>query len=107
MKIKYVFVRCVFLLFQLHLENIKSQNIELEKNAYKISNGTISNDILEIKWPLGVPESASPETRHDILPWIYLNLTHQFVPDHEHNTKSLSVNDADDLKVSQFYATIF
>lgn len=88
---------------QLHLENIKSQSIELEKNVYKIANGTISNDILEIKWPLGVPESASPETRHDILPWIFLNLTHQFMPDHEHNTKMLSANDADDLKVSTIF----
>lgn len=81
------------------MEEIKSRSIRLERNAYNISNGTISNDILEIKWPLGVPNSRTPETRHDILPWTMFNLTHQFMPDHELNSIALSKNDAEDLRV--------
>lgn len=64
---------------------------------HSISNGSISNDILEIKWPEGVPESDNPETRHDIVAWQLLNLTHQFMPDHEQNTKPLSAVEAKDL----------
>lgn len=78
---------------------LKSQQIELENNAKTISNGTISNNILEIRWPLGVPESKRPEIRHDIIPWTFLNETHQFMPDYELNTKLLSRIDAEDMSV--------
>lgn len=84
-------------LFQLNLEAIKSASIKLQQQLYNTSNGSMSNDVLEIKWPVGVPESENPETRHDIVPWQLLNLTHQFMPDHEQNTKLLSPLEAKDL----------
>lgn len=89
----------VFSFSQLHLEAIKSQQFELEENAKSISNGTISNDILEMRWPLGVPESRRPEIRHDIITWTFLNETHQLMPDHEQNSKPLSKVDAEDFAV--------
>lgn len=76
---------------------IKSSSIKLQQQLHNISNGFISNDILEVKWPEGVPESDNPETRHDIVAWQLLNLTHQFMPDHEQNTKPLSPLEAKDL----------
>lgn len=82
---------------QLNLETIKSSSVKLQQQMHRISNGSISNDILEIKWPEGVPESDNPETRHDIVAWQLLNLTHQFMPDHEQNTKPLSTLEAKDL----------
>lgn len=84
-------------LFQLNLETIKSASIKLQQQLLNTSNGSMSNDVLEIKWPVGVPESDNPETRHDIVPWHLLNLTHQFMPDHEQNTKLLSPLEAKDL----------
>ncbi len=85
------------MLLQLNLETLKASSIKLQQQIHNISNGTISNDILEVKWPVGVPDSNNPETRHDIVPWQLLNLTHQFMPDHEQNTKRLSPLEAKDL----------
>lgn len=85
------------ILFQLNLETIKTASMKLQHQLHNISNGSISNDILEIKWPVGVPESDNPETRHDIVAWQLLNLTHQFMPDHEQNTKLLTPLEATDL----------
>lgn len=85
------------ILLQLNLERIKSASITLQQQLHNISNGSISNDILEVKWPEGVPESDSPETRHDIVAWQLLNLTHQFMPDHEQNTRPLSPLEAKDI----------
>lgn len=143
---------------------IKSSSAKLRQQLHSISNGSISNDILEVKWPEGVPESVwffgaqfffsriffiqflvitswwlinnrqlrnskttllcnkraatysineritchhltfnkflhqnKPETRHDIVIWQLMNLTHQFMPDHEHNTKPLSELEIKDL----------
>lgn len=66
--------------------------------AGHISNGTISNDILEVRWPLGVPPSSVPETRHDILVWSHVNETHQFMPDTEQNVAPLSNVDREDIR---------
>lgn len=74
------------------------QNKLLDENARHISNGTISNDILEIRWPLGVPPASVPETRHDIILWTNLNETHQFMPDSEYNVKLLSDVDREDFR---------
>lgn len=74
------------------------QNKLLDENARRISNGTITNDILEIRWPLGVPPPSIPETRHDIIVWINLNETHQFMPDSEYNVKPLSDVDREDFR---------
>lgn len=70
----------------------------LNENARRISNGTISNDILQIRWPLGVPPSSVPETRHDILVWTHLNETHLFMPDAEQNIRELSNVDREDIR---------
>ncbi|KAJ6638640.1 Chondroitin sulfate synthase 2, partial [Pseudolycoriella hygida] len=83
---------------RLNLEAIKSSSMKLKHQIHNISNGSISNGILEVKWPEGVPESENPETRHDIVPWQFLNLTHQFMPDHEQITKMHSLLEANDLK---------
>lgn len=69
----------------------------LEKDTSEISNGSISNDILEIRWPLGVPPSSIPDTRHDLLTWTLLNETHSFLVDSETNVKPLSGMDAADF----------
>lgn len=79
------------------METIKSSSIKLQQELHNISNGSLSNDILEVKWPEGVPESDNPETRHDIVAWQLMNLTHQFMPDHEQNTKPLSPLEAKDV----------
>lgn len=81
------------------MEANKAQSIELDENARHISDSTISNDILEIRWPLGVPPSSYPDTRHDIIAWTNLNETHQFMPDAENNIKQLSDIDREDFKV--------
>lgn len=86
--------------FQLYLESNKAQSIKLDENARRISGSTISNDILEIRWPLGVPPPSYPETRHDIIIWTHLNETHQFMPDSESNIKQLSEVDREDFKVN-------
>ncbi|KAH8293342.1 hypothetical protein KR018_007670 [Drosophila ironensis] len=63
-----------------HLEEVKERGYALEQKSYRIANGSISNKILEIRWPLGVPQPSTPETRHDILTWQLLNGTHSFMP---------------------------
>lgn len=82
------------------MEEIKRQQKHNEAQAKTISNRTVSNDILEIHWPLGVPRSEAPETRHDIIPWIYLNLTHSLLWDDEHNVMELSMVEREDIHVS-------
>lgn len=88
----------MILAFQLELETIRTRSKTLNEHSRRISNGTISNDILEIRWPLGVPPPSVPETRHDILIWTNLNETHQFMPDAEQNVKPLSNVDRDDFR---------
>ncbi|XP_059618028.1 chondroitin sulfate synthase 2 [Phlebotomus argentipes] len=82
---------------RLHLESAIAHLASLEKETSEISNGSISNDILEIRWPLGVPPSSTPDTRHDLLSWTMLNETHSFLVDSETNVKPLSDLDALDF----------
>lgn len=70
----------------------------MEQKSYRIANGTISNNILEIRWPLGVPLASAPETRHDIIMWHYLNRTHIFLPNAENNVEPLSNIESVDLE---------
>ncbi|XP_058975095.1 chondroitin sulfate glucuronyltransferase [Musca domestica] len=81
-----------------HLEIVQQNSADLEQKSYRIANGTISNNILEIRWPLGVPLASAPETRHDIIMWHYMNETHIFLPNAENNVEPLSAIEADDLK---------
>ncbi|KAH8396317.1 hypothetical protein KR222_008113 [Zaprionus bogoriensis] len=63
-----------------HLELVQQRGYALEEKSYRIANGSISNKILEIRWPLGVPPPSAPETRHDMLTWQMLNVSHSFLP---------------------------
>ncbi|XP_055911930.1 chondroitin sulfate glucuronyltransferase [Eupeodes corollae] len=81
-----------------HLENLQHRSFDLEHKAYHIANGTISNNILEIRWPLGVPTSSSPETRHDILVWHFINSTHIFLPNSDSVVEPLSRIDSLDFQ---------
>jgi chondroitin polymerizing factor len=83
---------------RLHLENVKRKINSLENEAKRIGNGEISKNILEVKWPLGVPSSVKPQHRHDMIVWMNLNLTHSFMGDDGLNVKPLSNVDAEDIK---------
>lgn len=82
-----------------HLELVQQRGYELEQKSYRIANGSISNKILEIRWPLGVPPPSAPETRHDMLTWQLLNGTHSFLPNAnaDHAVSKLSRIDASDF----------
>jgi chondroitin polymerizing factor len=82
---------------KLHLENVKKKILKLEKEASSIGDGAISNNILEVRWPLGVPDSMKPQYRHDIILWTHLNLTHSFMGEDSSNVKLLSKIDAIDI----------
>lgn len=83
---------------RLHLEAVQSRIESLEKEAKGVGNGTISNDVLEVTWPLGVPNSNKPQSRHDLIVWTNLNLTHSFMGDEGVNVKPLSKIDAQDIR---------
>lgn len=83
---------------KLHLEEVKREIIKLEREARGIGNGSISNNILEVRWPLGVPISMKPQYRHDIILWTHLNLTHSFMSEDGGNVKRLSNIDAADIR---------
>lgn len=83
---------------RLNLENVKKSINSLEREAKLVGNGEISNNILEVKWPLGVPNSVKPQHRHDMIVWTNLNLTHSFMGDDGSNVKPLSRVDAEDIK---------
>lgn len=91
---------------QLHLEANKARSVRLTALAANISNGTLSNEVLELRWPLGVPEAVRPETRHDLQPWQTLNATHLLMPDHERNVGALATVDGVDLLVSCYFHLI-
>ncbi|XP_036318261.1 chondroitin sulfate synthase 2 [Rhagoletis pomonella] len=76
-----------------HLETIQQRSFDLERKSYRIANGSISNNILEIRWPLGVPSGSAPETRHDIITWHLINSTHIFLPNAENIIEPLSRHD--------------
>lgn len=84
----------------MHLEEIRAESNELEQNAHRIANGTLSKEFLEIRWPLGVPSASVAATRHDLLVWTLLNETHQIMPNFEQNSIPLLAVDREDLKVN-------
>lgn len=84
---------------QLNLEAIHAESRQLDNAVKKIMNGNISNDILQVRWPLGVPSPSMPDTRHDLLAWSLMNETHQIMPNAEENVKLLSKIDHEDVKV--------
>lgn len=63
-----------------------------------MSNGSIKNDILEVRWPVGVPPESVPETRFDVSVWTAMNMTHSFNYDPETNVRLLSKVDAQDIE---------
>lgn len=81
-----------------HLNDLREKNRKLEHDTYKIANGSISNNILEIRWPLGVPEQGVAETRYDINVWQHLNKTHMFIPNAESAVEPLSRIDSMDFQ---------
>lgn len=83
---------------RLHLETVQTKIRNLEQEAQSIGNGTISNNVLEVKWPLGVPNSVKPQYRHDMIVWTHLNLTHSFMSDDGANVKRLSKVEAQDIQ---------
>ncbi|XP_055614160.1 chondroitin sulfate glucuronyltransferase [Uranotaenia lowii] len=82
---------------RIHLEEINRTKNRIQQEASSISNGSLPNDILEVRWPLGVPKPNPPESRHDIIPWTHLNLTHSFMYNTETNVRPLSTVDAQDM----------
>lgn len=85
---------------QLNLEAIHAESHRLEQSVKQILNGSISNDILQVRWPLGVPPPNQPETRYDVLTWSLMNETHQIMPNSDENIRLLSKIDQEDIKVS-------
>ncbi|XP_065092448.1 chondroitin sulfate synthase 2 [Ochlerotatus camptorhynchus] len=83
---------------RVHLEEINQHKKRIHQQASTISNGTLPNDILEVRWPLGVPKPNPPESRHDVVPWTHLNLTHSFMWNAEVNVRPLSTVDAEDMQ---------
>lgn len=83
----------------MNLESIYAESKKLDETVQSIRNGSIPNDILEIRWPLGVPPPSLPDTRHDLLVWSMLNETHQIMPNSEENVAELSKIDREDVKV--------
>lgn len=80
------------------MEETNRQLIELEHKSQRVSNGSIPNDILELRWPIGVPPESVPETRFDVSVWTALNLTHSFNYDPETNVRPLSQVDRLDIE---------
>lgn len=83
---------------RVHLEEINLMKDKIQQEASTISNGSLPNDVLEVRWPLGVPKPNPPESRHDIVPWTHLNLTHSFMWNSEVNIRRLSSVDAEDMQ---------
>lgn len=86
-------------MFQLNLESIHAESRQLDETVKQIMNGSISNDILQVRWPLGVPPPSLPDTRHDVQVWSLMNETHQIMPNSEENIQLLSRIDQEDVKV--------
>lgn len=83
---------------RIHLEWNSVVKNTLHEEAMQVSNGALSNDLLEIRWPLGVPKTNAPESRHDIVAWIALNTTHTFMWNSEVNLQRLSAIDEEDMQ---------
>lgn len=89
----------LFFILQLNLEAIYAESKKLNETVQHIVNGSVSKEILEIRFPLGVPPPSLPETRHDLLVWSLMNETHQIMPNSEENVIALSKIDKEDVKV--------
>lgn len=83
---------------RLHLETVKKKIASLEQEAQSIGNGTIASEVLKFSWPLGVPESQKPLSRHDIILWTNLNLTHRLMGANGVNILPLSKVDSQDIQ---------
>ncbi|XP_052861814.1 chondroitin sulfate synthase 2 [Anopheles cruzii] len=83
---------------RIHLESNNAMKRDLQKEAMHISGGALVNDILEVRWPLGVPKTNPPDSRHDVIPWTALNLTHSFMWNSEVNVRRLSAIDEEDIR---------
>ncbi|KFB37145.1 hypothetical protein ZHAS_00004351 [Anopheles sinensis] len=83
---------------RVHLERNSQVKRELQNEAMQISNDTLLNDILEVRWPLGVPKPNPPESRHDVVPWMALNTTHSLMWNSEVNVHRLSAVDEEDIR---------
>lgn len=83
----------------MNLEAVYAESKKLDETVHQFLNGSISNDILEIRWPLGVPAQSLPDTRHDLLVWSLLNETHQIMASSEENVVELSKIDQEDIRV--------
>lgn len=81
------------------MEAIHAESRQLDETVKRIMNGSISNDILQVRWPLGVPAQSQPETRYDLQNWSLMNETHQIMPNTDDNIKVLSKIDQEDIKV--------
>lgn len=86
------------------MEEIHAESHRLEESVSRIKNGTISNDILQVRWPLGVPPPSLPETRYDLQAWSLVNESHQIMPNSEENTRLMSKIDQEDMKVRFIHA---
>lgn len=83
--------------------NVESKRLEAYVNDIQNQSWTeqhISNDVLQIHWPIGVPSPSRPETRHDLDAWTLLNETHQITTGGEENIVRLSRMDQEDIRVS-------
>uniref|UniRef100_A0A2M4ADF2 Hexosyltransferase n=1 Tax=Anopheles triannulatus TaxID=58253 RepID=A0A2M4ADF2_9DIPT len=83
---------------RMHLESNNERKRQQEEEALQTAGGVLSNDVLEIRWPLGVPRTSPPESRHDIIKWTALNLTHTFMRNAEENVRRLSAVDEEDIR---------
>lgn len=96
----------IFSSLQLNLEAMNAESRRLEAHVHSMLNQTcpekqISNDVLQIRWPIGVPSPSKPETRHDLESWTLLNETHQITAGGEENIIRLSRMDQEDINVSE------
>ncbi|ETN62052.1 chondroitin synthase [Anopheles darlingi] len=83
---------------RVHLETNNERKRQLQEEALQIAGGALPNDVLEVRWPLGVPRTSPPESRHDIIKWTTLNLTHIFMRNTEENVRRLSAVDEQDIR---------
>ncbi|XP_050083996.1 chondroitin sulfate synthase 2 [Anopheles aquasalis] len=83
---------------RVHLETNNERKRQVQEEALQIAGGALSNEVLEVRWPLGVPRTSPPESRHDIIKWTALNLTHIFMRNTEENVRRLSVVDEEDIR---------
>lgn len=87
----------------MNLEAIHAESRQLDEAVKRTTNGSVSNDILQVRWPLGVPPSTLPETRYDLPTWSLMNETHQIMPNSVDNINSLSRIDQEDVNVRIIY----